>query len=53
MLAVTGDGVLVTTSQPLTAADVNRLRDLYGKDLLTGAWAWGRAHLTPAVTAGG
>ncbi len=37
VLAVTGDRVLVTTSQPLTAADVNRLRDLYSKDLLTGA----------------
>jgi len=29
--------VLVTTAQPLTASDVNRLRDLYTKDLLTGA----------------
>ena len=37
LLAVTGDRVLVTTSQPLTASDVNRLRDLYTKDLLTGA----------------
>ncbi|HSU00290.1 MAG TPA: fibronectin type III domain-containing protein [Geodermatophilus sp.] len=37
LLAVTGDRVLVTTSQPLTVADVNRLRDLYTKDLRTGA----------------
>ena len=37
LLAVTGDRVLVTTSQPLTASDVNRLRDLYTKDLRTGA----------------
>ncbi|MGY1764193.1 fibronectin type III domain-containing protein [Geodermatophilus sp. SYSU D00779] len=37
LLAVTGDRVLVTTSQPLTASDVNRLRDLYTKDLSTGA----------------
>ncbi|SHN63421.1 fibronectin type 3 domain-containing protein [Geodermatophilus obscurus] len=37
VLAITGDRVLVTTSQPLTAADVNRLRDVYTKDLLTGA----------------
>jgi chitodextrinase len=37
VLAVTGDRVLVTTSQPLTASDVNRLRDLYTKDLVTGA----------------
>ncbi|SDL99274.1 fibronectin type 3 domain-containing protein [Geodermatophilus siccatus] len=37
LLAVTGDRVLVTTSQPLTPSDVNRLRDLYTKDLLTGA----------------
>jgi hypothetical protein len=37
LLAVTGDRALVTTSQPLTATDVNRLRDLYTKDLLTGA----------------
>jgi chitodextrinase len=37
LLAVTGDRVLVTTSQPLSAADANRLRDLYTKDLATGA----------------
>ncbi|WP_157937111.1 hypothetical protein [Geodermatophilus chilensis] len=37
LLAITGDWVLVTTSQPLTATDGNRLRDLYTKDLLTGA----------------
>ncbi|WP_448611762.1 fibronectin type III domain-containing protein [Geodermatophilus sp. URMC 60] len=36
LLAVTGDRVLVTTSQPLSATDVNLLRDLYTKDLLTG-----------------
>ena len=36
LLAVTGDRVLVTTSQPLTVADANRVRDLYSKDLLTG-----------------
>ncbi len=37
VLAVTGDRVLVTTSQQLSASDVYRLRDLYTKDLRTGA----------------
>jgi hypothetical protein len=37
LLALTGDRVLVTTSQPLSATDANRVRDLYTKDLATGA----------------
>ena len=37
LLAVTGDRVLVTTSQPLSATDVNLRRDLYTKDLASGA----------------
>ena len=37
LLALTGDRVLVTTSQPLSATDANRVRDLYTKDLVTGA----------------
>jgi hypothetical protein len=35
--AVTGDSVLVTTSQALLAGYVNKGRDLYAKDLSTGA----------------
>ncbi|MCV2489370.1 fibronectin type III domain-containing protein, partial [Geodermatophilus sp. YIM 151500] len=37
LAALTGDSVLVTTSQALLPSDTNALRDLYGKDLLTGA----------------
>lgn len=37
LVAVTGDRVLVTTSQALLPADTNRLRDLYAKDLASGA----------------
>ena len=51
MLALTGDRVLVTTSQPLSASDANRLRDLYTEDLLTGAVGVGSADR--AVTGGG
>jgi chitodextrinase len=36
LLAVSGDLVLVTTSQAMVSADTNRLRDLYLKDLVTG-----------------
>jgi fibronectin type 3 domain-containing protein len=36
LIALTGDRVVVTTSQALVSADTNRLRDLYEKDLLTG-----------------
>ncbi len=36
VLAVRGDLVVLTTSQGLIAADTNRLRDLYVKDLTTG-----------------
>jgi chitodextrinase len=36
LFAVTGDTVLVTTSQALSAADSNKVRDLYTKDLVTG-----------------
>jgi hypothetical protein len=43
VVAVTGDRVLVTTSQALLAADTNRVRDLYAKDLLTGAVGSGLA----------
>jgi hypothetical protein len=35
--AVTGDTVLVMTSQALLPADTNKVRDLYAKDLGTGA----------------
>jgi hypothetical protein len=35
--AVTGGAVLVTTSQALLPADTNKVRDLYAKDLATGA----------------
>jgi len=37
VLPVSGDLVLLTTSQALLPADTNRLRDLYAKDLSTGA----------------
>jgi hypothetical protein len=37
LTALTGDQVVVTTSQALLPADTNRLRDLYVKDLVTGA----------------
>ena len=37
LVAVTGDRVLVTTSQALVSADTNRLRDLYVKDVASGA----------------
>ncbi|RBY95954.1 hypothetical protein DQ237_12550 [Blastococcus sp. TF02-8] len=36
LTALTGDRVVVTTSQALVSADTNRLRDLYLKDLGTG-----------------
>ena len=36
LVALTGDQVLVTTSQALVSADTNRLRDLYVKDVVTG-----------------
>ena len=36
LFPVTGDRVLVTTSQALLPADTNRLRDLYAKDLAGG-----------------
>jgi hypothetical protein len=36
LIAVTGDRVVVTTSQALVSADTNRLRDLYEKDLVSG-----------------
>jgi hypothetical protein len=36
LMAISGDDVLVTTSQALSSADANRLRDLYTKDLVTG-----------------
>ena len=36
---MTGDSVLVTTSQALLPSDANKLRDLYAKDLVTGAVA--------------
>lgn len=37
--AVTGDFVLLTTSQALLPTDTNRVRDLYAKDLVTGSVA--------------
>ena len=37
LFALTADRVVVTTSQALVPADTNRVRDLYTKDLLTGA----------------
>ncbi|MGY6757717.1 fibronectin type III domain-containing protein [Klenkia terrae] len=37
VLAVRGDLVVLATSQALVTADANRLRDLYVKDLTTGA----------------
>jgi DNA-binding beta-propeller fold protein YncE len=37
LTAITADEVLVTTSQALVSADTNRSRDLYLKDLATGA----------------
>jgi hypothetical protein len=37
LFAVTGDDVLVTTSQALTPTDANKQRDLYRKDLVGGA----------------
>jgi hypothetical protein len=37
LTAITADEVLVTTSQALVSADTNRIRDLYLKDLLSGA----------------
>jgi len=36
LVALTGDRVVVTTSQALVSADTNRLRDLYEKDLVSG-----------------
>jgi chitodextrinase len=36
LLAVTGDLVIVTTSQALVSGDSNRVRDLYLKDLVSG-----------------
>ncbi|WP_104524257.1 hypothetical protein [Blastococcus atacamensis] len=36
LTALSGDRVVVTTSQALVSADTNRLRDLYGKDLVSG-----------------
>ena len=36
LVALTGDRVLVTTSQALVSADANRLRDVYEKDLVSG-----------------
>ena len=38
--ALTGDSVLLTTSQALLPSDTNRLRDLYAKDLVTGSAAF-------------
>jgi hypothetical protein len=43
VVAVTGDRVLVTTSQALLPSDTNKVRDLYAKDLLTGAVGSGLA----------
>ncbi|WP_448613984.1 fibronectin type III domain-containing protein [Modestobacter sp. URMC 112] len=37
LVALTADRVVVTTSQALVPTDTNRVRDLYTKDLLTGA----------------
>jgi hypothetical protein len=37
LAAITGDQVLVTTSQALLSSDTNRVRDLYAKDLVSGA----------------
>ena len=37
LTALTADRVVVTTSQALVSADTNRIRDLYLKDLATGA----------------
>ncbi|MFD2090801.1 fibronectin type III domain-containing protein, partial [Blastococcus deserti] len=36
VMALTGDRVLVATSQALASADTNKLRDVYTKDLVTG-----------------
>jgi hypothetical protein len=36
LLAVSGDEVLLTTSQALVAGDTNKLRDVYGKDVVGG-----------------
>ena len=36
LTALSGDHVVVTTSQALVSADTNRIRDLYLKDLVTG-----------------
>ncbi|TFV89968.1 fibronectin type III domain-containing protein [Blastococcus sp. CT_GayMR16] len=36
LIALSGDRVVVTTSQALVSADTNRLRDLYVKDLVSG-----------------
>ena len=36
VFALTGDDVLVTTSQALAPVDANKLRDLYRKDLADG-----------------
>jgi chitodextrinase len=36
LLALTGDRVVVSTSQGLVSADTNRLRDVYEKDLVSG-----------------
>jgi len=38
VFAVTGDDVLVTTSQALTPVDANKQRDLYRKDLADGSF---------------